>query len=119
MAIRDKLAKAAAPHLRPGETIQASFVAQRGNPSWFLLSYWIIVVKGYYAVVATDQRILVFRTSGFSTSKFKSLHTELPRSTTLGEPSGKVNYRLSLAGENVWVHRRFWNDVRAVDAAIR
>ena len=118
MAIRDKLRTSAAAQLRPGEQIQAVFVAQRANPAWFLLSYWIIVVKGYYAIAATDQRIVVFRTSGLAMTKFKGVAKELPRATVFGPPQGKVNAKVLLGDENVWVHRRFWNDMKAADAAI-
>lgn len=118
MAIRDKLVQAAGAHLRPTEQVQATFVAQRGNPMWFIVSYWILIVKGYYAVVATNERILVFRTSALAMSKFKSLVKELPRNTVFGAPSGKVNAKVQLGDEAVWVHRRFWNDVKAADAAI-
>ena len=71
------------------------------------------------AVVATDQRILVFRTSGFAMSKLKRLDCQLPRNTAFGEPTGKVNYKINLGGKDAWVHRRFWGDVRASDAATR
>lgn len=117
MALRDKIAASAAPQLRPGETVQASFIASRANPMWVLVSWIILIVKGYYAVVATDQRILVFRTSGFAMSKLKGLQAELPRGTRFEEPGGAVNAKITLNGEAVWVHRRFWDDVRAVNAA--
>ena len=118
MAIRDKIAAKAAPHLRPGEVVQATFIASRANPMWVLVSWIIVIAKGYYAVVATDQRILVFRTSGWAMSKLKALHAELPRAIRFGEPSGKVNYKIIINGEAVWVHRRFWSDLRAADAAL-
>jgi hypothetical protein len=118
MAVRDKLRASAAPHLRPGEQIQAVFLAQRANPAWFLLSYWIILFKGYYAVIVTDQRLLVFRTSAMAMTKYKQLEKELPRQTVLGPPSGTVNAKVRLGDEDTWVHRRFWNDLKAADAAI-
>ncbi len=118
MALRDKIAAKAASELRPGETVQATFIAARANPMWVLVSWIILIAKGYYAVVATDQRILVFRTSGLAMSMIKGLAFELPRATRLGEPTGKVNAKFTLNGEDVWVHRRFWGDVRAADAAL-
>lgn len=117
MALRDKLATAATPHLQPGETVQATFVASNANPMWALVTWIILIVKGYVAVVATNQRILVFRTSGIAMSKLKSLDGQLPRNTRFGEPTGKVNYKINLGGKDAWVHRRFWNDLRAADAA--
>lgn len=118
MALRDKLAASAAPQLRPGESVQATFVAARANPMWVAVSWIILFVKGYYAVVVTDQRILVFRTSAWAMSKFKTLQGELPRQTRFPEPSGAVNAKITLNGESVWVHRRFWGDVRAANAAL-
>jgi hypothetical protein len=115
MALRDKIITAATPHLQPGETVTATFVASRANPAWSVLSYWIIVAKGYYAVVATDRRTLVFRTSGLSMAKLKGLAKELPR-TGFGEPTGKISYKIDLGGESAWVHRRFWGDLRAANA---
>lgn len=118
MALRDKIAAKAAPHLRPGEVVQATFIAARANPMWAILSWIILMVKGYLAVVVTDQRILVFRTSGLAMSSLKGLHAELPRTTRFDEPGGAVNAKLTLNGESVWVHRRFWDDVRAANAAL-
>ena len=43
MALRDKLAANMAGFLEPGEQIRHVFVAQRGNPAWSLLSYWILL----------------------------------------------------------------------------
>jgi hypothetical protein len=117
MTLRDKINAAATPYLDPGETIQVSFIAQRGNPAWFFLSYWILLIKGYFAIVVTDQRILVFRTSTVSMSKFKSLHAVLPREFAFGEPKGKLNYKIDIDGTTGWVHLRYWNDLRAADAA--
>ena len=118
MALRAKIAAKAAKELRPGETVQAAFVASRANPMWALLTWIIVIVKGYYAIVATDQRILVFRTSGFAMSSLKGSQTELPRATRFGEPTGKVNTKIRVGNEDVWVHRRFWGDLRAADAAL-
>ena len=117
MALRDKNNAKAASHLHPGEVVQATFVASRANPMWVLVSWIIMIAKGYYAVVATDQRILVFRTSGWAMSSIKTLHAELPRSVRFGEPTGKVNYKIDINGEAAWVHRKFWKDLRTADAA--
>ena len=112
MALRDKFIKAAQPHLQPGEVVQGAFLAVRANPAWSILSYWVVLAKGYYVVVATDRRTLVFRTSAFRTTTFKGLAMELPPGG-LPEPTGRVNFKMQLGGENMWVHRRFWKELRA------
>lgn len=116
MALRDKIAAAAAPYLQPGETVQTAFGAMGTSPYWSLLSYWIIVVKdANRAVVATDRRIILFRTSRLRWTKFKQIETEVPRSTRLGEPSG-LNWKCSAFGPTIWVNKRFHKDVRQTDA---
>lgn len=117
MALRDKLAASAAPHLHSGEVVQSTFIAQRGNPNWFILSYWIIIAKGYYVVVATNERIVVFRAGALKVTTFNSLALELPRATRFGAPKGVFRYKFRLGDENVWVHRKFWKDLRTADAA--
>lgn len=116
MAIRDKLAEQAKPHLQPGEQVQGAFAAMATSPYWSVLSYWIVIIKdANRAVVATDRRYLVFKTSRLRFTKFKSLESEAPRSVRLGEPSG-LNYKTSALGQPLWIHKRFHKDVRALDA---
>jgi hypothetical protein len=119
MALRDKLAAEAQPHLEPGETVQAVLAAQAANPFLAVLSIWIILIKdAYRAVVATDRRIIVFRTSRWRFTRFKGIERVLDRSTRIGPPSGSVWYRSEVLGEELWVHRRFFGDVEAADTAI-
>jgi hypothetical protein len=117
MALRDKIAAAAAPFLEPGETVQTAFGAMGTSPYWSLLSYWIIIVKdANRAVVATDRRIILFRTARTRWTKFKKIEAEVPRATKLGEPSG-LNWKTSALGPTIWVNKRFHKDVRETDAA--
>ncbi len=119
MALRDKMIDEARPHLQPGENVQAVFAAQAASPFWSLLSYWIIIAKdAYRAVIVTDQRILVFRTSRIRFTSFKAVERELPRLTHLGPPEGKLWYTTSALGEELWIARRFFSDVEAADAAL-
>jgi hypothetical protein len=116
MALRDKISAAAQSHLQPGETVQTAFGAMGASPYWSLLSYWIVVVKdANRAVVATDRRILLFRTSRMRWTTFKRLEAEVPRATLLGEPSG-MNWKCSAFGQTIWVNKRFHKDVRETDA---
>ena len=117
MAIRDKLAEQAAPHLEPGEQVQHAFAAQAVSPYWAILSFWVIIAKdAYRAVVATDRRLIVFRTSRWRFTKFKTVERTYPRSNRIGEPTG-VNWKNDALGETLWIHRRFHKDVRAIDGS--
>jgi len=80
MTIEADLWTAASAHLEPGEQIQAVFPALRSAP-WKLFG-----VDGVhnYAVVATDRRIAVFRTSKWKLSTVDALLDELPRSPRYG-----------------------------------
>jgi len=116
MALRDKLSDAAQPHLQPGETVQEVAAAVAVSPYWSLLSYWILMIKdGTRAIVATDQRILVFKTSRWRFTKYKALVNEFPRSTKVGEPSG-LNWKTDALGETLWINKRFHKDIKAIDA---
>ncbi|MGD9793870.1 MAG: hypothetical protein AB7V43_10350 [Acidimicrobiia bacterium] len=115
MAIRDKLRNNVAPHLQPGEQVQAVFGAQTTSQYFALLSYWIIILKNSYRVVAvTDRRILVFRAGRLSTTKVTSLVGEYPRSTRIGPASG-LWYKCDAFPERLYVHKRYHKDIAAAD----
>jgi hypothetical protein len=119
MALRDKLVAEAQPHLEQNEQVQAVFAAQAASPFLAILSIWIILIKdAYRAVVVTDRRIIVFRTSRMRFTKYKSIERVLARNTQLGPPTGSVWFKTAAIGEQVWIHRRFFNDVKSADAAI-
>lgn len=114
MALRDKLRAEAERFLDPGERIDAVFGAQGVDPMWSILSPWFIVLRdAYRAVVVTDRRILVVRTSRWRWTKFRTLERTMPRATVLGEPTG-LFWRTEVFGERLWIHRRFHGDVRDV-----
>jgi hypothetical protein len=112
MTIEADLWTAASAHLEPGEQIQAVFPALRSAP-WKLFG-----VDGVhnYAVVATDRRIAVFRTSKWKLSTVDALLDELPRSHRFGAPGGALYAKIRLGTVDAWVHRRFWGQVQAADA---
>lgn len=117
MGVREKIGAAAAPFLQEGEQVQTAFGAMGTSPYWSLLSYWIIIVKdSNRAVVATDRRIILAKTSRLRWTKFKEIVAEVPRSTKLGEPSG-LNWKTDALGPTIWINKRFHKDVRDVDAA--
>ena len=90
MAVRDTMQASAAPYLQPGETVQAVFGAQTAS-QWLAALTGVFVFLGlnrYRIVVVTPSRILVLDAGKASMAKAKGLVTELPRSTTLGPPTG-------------------------------
>jgi hypothetical protein len=116
MAIRDKLRKNVSPYLEAGEQIQSVFVAQTASQYFALISYWIIIIKNAYRVVAvTDRRILVFQAGRFSTTQIKGLLRELPRSTRIGPASG-LWYKTDVLGERLHINKRFHKDINEADA---
>lgn len=73
MAIRDKISAEARQYLEPGESVMRSLAGTSRNPYLGLISYWLIVFHdSQRAVVATDRRIIVFRTSRWRWTKFRA-----------------------------------------------
>ena len=118
MAIRDKIAKNAAPLLQPGETIQAVIPGQTTSQYFALISYWIIIFKNAYRViVVTDRRILVCASGRIAMSPVKAVLRELPRATRIGPATG-LWYKTEALGERLYINRRFFKDIAAADAAL-
>jgi Bacterial PH domain len=118
MAIRDKLSKNATPLLQPGESIQSIFCAQTVSAYFALISIWIIVFSNAYRViVVTDRRILVCRSGRFTMTPVKTVETEVPRATRLGEPNG-LWWPCDSFGRRLYIHKRFHKDVRQADATL-
>ena len=116
MALRDKLKERVQPLLEPGEQVQQVFMAQAASPYWVIISYWILIVKGGYRIVAvTDRNIVVFKAGAFMPSKPGKLLQRLPR-TAIGPLSGKLWGTATLGSEKLWISRRFFSDVTAADA---
>lgn len=118
MAIRDKIAANAQPHLQPGEQIQAAFSGQTHSQMLMaLMGLPFLIMNEYRTVVATDRRILVFNSGKFSTTKASSVVAELPRGTRLGPASG-LWHKMTVGNEQIQVHKRFHKDVEAADRAV-
>jgi hypothetical protein len=118
MALRDKMLSSSAQYLHPGETAEAVFGAQTTSQYLFALTGAIgfIIMNSYRIVVVTPQRILVLDAGKMGMGKARGVVTELPRSTRLGPPSG-VWHVIPATGEKLRVHRRFFKDLEAADAA--
>ena len=68
-------------------------------------------------VVATDQRILIFRPN--PDGRAGELLGERPRTIVIGPPHALfVFYRTNVVGERLYIHRRWFKNVRAADGAI-
>lgn len=105
MSASDKIASNAQAHLAPGETVQAAFA---GQPR-------IRFRAGdrYRTVVVTDRRVLVFDSGTFSQTKTKTLLAELPRTVSFGQPQGMLWHEIEVAGERLYVNRRYFKQVAA------
>lgn len=116
MALRDKIAANAQPHLQPGETIQGVLAGQTASQYWILLIYLVFLIKNRYrTIVATDRRIIVFDAGAWSMTKTKSVVGELPRNHRLGPWDGNIWYRHQVGNETLRIHRRFKSDIEAID----
>jgi hypothetical protein len=118
VALRDKIRQNSQPFLEPGETVQAVFSAQTGpNPYLSIITYLFLFWVRLYAVVVTDRRILVLRSSFWRPSVAVAVEAVLPRATRLGPVSGLwAKLSPNLNGKDIWVHRRFHKDVDSADA---
>ena len=119
MALRDGMIGSSAQYLQPGETAEAVFGAQTTSQYLFGLTGMIgfLILNKYRIVVVTPQRILVLDSGSMGMRKARGVVTELPRSTRLGPPSGMWHV-IPANGEKLRVHRRFFKDIEAADAAI-
>jgi len=113
VSVESGLRTAVLPYLEPGEAIDAAFPALRSAP-WKLFG-----VDGMYnfAVVATDRRIVVFRTTATRLSAVETVLFTLPRTHRFGTPGGALYARIRLGDTDAWVHRRYWNELHRSDTA--
>jgi hypothetical protein len=118
MALRDKMRTSATPFLPPGEPIQQVVGAQTASQYLAALgSVFIFLGLNRYRILAvTPQRIVVLDAGKMSMSKAKGVVGELPRSTQFGQGSG-VWHVLPVGDEKLRIHRRFFKDMAAADAA--
>jgi hypothetical protein len=119
VALRDSMADSAAQYLRPGERIQAVIGAQTAS-QWVAALTGFLVFLGlnqYRILVVTPARILVLDAGKTSMKRARGVVMELPRSTRLGPGTG-VWHRIQAGDETLRVHRRFFKDIEAADAAV-
>ncbi|MEP7019810.1 MAG: hypothetical protein ABI808_04095 [Pseudonocardiales bacterium] len=108
----------ATPYLQPGEKIQAVIGAQTASGFVAALGgiFVFLGLNRYRILVATPRRILILDAGKTSQKKARGVVAELPRSTRLGPTSG-VWHVIPANGEKLRVHRRFFKDIEAADAA--
>jgi hypothetical protein len=119
VALRDSMRDSAAQYLQPGEPIQAVIGAQTAS-QWLaaLTGFLVFLSLNRYRIIAvTPARIVVLDTGKVGMKKARGVVTELPRSTRLGPGSG-LWHQIPAGGETLRVHRRFFKDLDAADAAL-
>lgn len=117
--IHDSMRAAAAGFLRPGETIDAVFGAMTGNVLKASVLHEVGIGGTRYRIfVVTSSRILVLGAADLTWTKAKGVVAELTRSTRLGPPRGLLWHVIPAGNEKLRVHRRFFKDIRAADAAM-
>ena len=118
MALRDSMRQSAAPYLQPGETVQAVIGAQTAS-QWLaaLTGFFVFLGLNRYRILAvTPTRIVILDAGKTSMKKARGVVGELPRSTRLGPGKG-VWHQIPAGSETLRVHRRFFKDIDAADAA--
>ena len=118
MALRDAMLKSSAQYLEPSETVDAVFGAQTTSQYLYVLTGGLIflIINRYRIGVVTQQRILILDAGKMGMRKARGVVAELPRSTQLGPASG-IWHIIPANGEDLHVHRRFFKDLDAADAA--
>jgi hypothetical protein len=118
MSLRDSMRESAAPFLQPGEPVQAVFGAQTASAYLAALTgiFVFLGLNRYRIFVVTPLRVLVLDAGKANMKKARGVVAELPRSTRLGPTSG-VWHVIPVGSEKLRVHRRFFKDVEAADAA--
>jgi hypothetical protein len=99
------------PFLERGESIEQVFTARWPSPRLVPLETF---VRQVLVVAVTDRAILVMK----DRVDPKKIEARLPRQIRLGPLSQGPYSPLSLPGRRIWVHRDFYGDVEAADAAI-
>lgn len=117
--MHDSMRRAAAVFLRPGETIHTVFGAMTYSALKAAATDELGIRGNQYRIFAvTSARILVLDAVDLRWKGAKDVVAELPRSTQLGPPTGLLWHVIRVGEEKLRVHRRFFRDIRAADAAM-
>jgi len=121
MSIREKIRARSAAYLEDGEQYQGGFVGIAGMSPWAysLFGAFLAFFATMMIVVATDRAILIMRAGKLTTATPKELLARLPRDTPLGDPRGVWGRILEGTDVEMYVHRRFFDDVRSLQRPAR
>lgn len=120
MALRDKLRERVQPLLDEGESVEQVFLTQTGPTPWlqgFMGGILLLFFVKRRIIVVTNRRIVVVEAGKVMGTTAKKVLAEVPRATTIGPISGLWS-KINLAGENMWVHRRFKKDIDEANTAV-
>lgn len=121
MALRDKLRERALPHLEPGEQLVSVLPATSGvNPALFAVvgGLLMLLLNRNLVLVRTDRAVVVLTAGKLSAYGVKGVDRRLPVTTTLALDKGTVwGKSTTILDKPLYVHRRFWGDADAFDAA--
>lgn len=125
MALQEKLRSRVAPFLEPGEEIHHVILAEAGASPWMRLGVvigfgvWVMLLLMRPLIIAvTDRSVVVLRAGRIRSATAKSVLARLPRQTRLGPAGGAMWAKVHVAGQRLWIHRRFFKDVAAADAPL-
>jgi hypothetical protein len=120
VALRDKMAASAGPYLRPGEPVQQVIGAQTASQYVAILGgvLFFLGLNRYRMIVVTPARILLLDTGVWGMTKAKGVVAEWPRTTRLGPTSGALWHVIPVGDKKLRIHRRFFKDIAAADAAL-
>jgi hypothetical protein len=119
VALRDKMRESAQPFLGPGEQVQQVIGAQTASQYIAALAgvLFFLGLNRYRILAVTQHRILVLDAGVMSMKTAKGVVSEVPRATRLGPGTG-IWHVIPVNGEKLRVHRRFFKDLEAADAAL-
>jgi hypothetical protein len=124
MSLVDRTRASAEALLEPGETMQAAFGGQTWAPTLLgglavslgldVAVLTLLIRRPLRVVVVTNKRILACRAGPLKRSTIHSVLEEIPRNRPMSQPEGKW-WICSSLGERMWVHRRFFDQVRIAE----
>jgi hypothetical protein len=125
MSLVDRTRARAQAVLDPDETLQAAFAAQTWQPTWaagIFFTFGVetaviktLIKKPLRVVVVTDRRYIICLAGPLSRSKIRRVLEEAPRTRPLAQPHEGTWWTCQSFGKQMWVHKRFFDEVRTAD----
>ena len=119
MSYHKCLAKSLPMFLEPGELVRTVVAPVFPfDPSVPFTGFGKLIASDTRAIVVTDRRILVARIAkNLPTGWVKGVERSAPRTTRLGDPSGKV-WKCESLGAPLWVHKQHFSAIRMIDSRL-